>query len=226
MQIVKNCGLSWSTVNVAIKRYKQDGLKALMPEARGRKKGTGRILSKEQETAVFQIISRKRPLNYKIKRYLWNREAVMQVIKQECGISLSERGLANYLGRWGCVLENRQIKSMKRNLNKNCLEIRQKAQDENTQIFWMNRTKIRYIVETSTEQSRMWMISFVNIQGKIHWLIVKNRFSVKRQISFLKALIKDSRKRIFLLTKKTNVKFSDETLRWIKQQDRLKYFLI
>ena len=45
MQIVKKSGLSWYAVNKAIKLYTEGDEPALKPSARGRKQGTGRILS-------------------------------------------------------------------------------------------------------------------------------------------------------------------------------------
>ena len=61
MQIVEHSGLSWYAVNSAIKRYLAEGAGALKPAVRGRKAGSGRILSEEQEAAIRRIICDKRP---------------------------------------------------------------------------------------------------------------------------------------------------------------------
>lgn len=47
MQIVEQTGLSWSGVNSALRLYKQGGMAALKPHARGKKPGSGRSLSAE-----------------------------------------------------------------------------------------------------------------------------------------------------------------------------------
>ena len=52
MKIVEKTGLSWPAVNVAIKRYKEGGENALSLSKRGRKEGTGRSLTEEQEEWV------------------------------------------------------------------------------------------------------------------------------------------------------------------------------
>ena len=101
MQIVEHSGLSWYAVNAAIRRYLAEGAGALKPAARGRKAGSGRSLSEEQEAAIRQIICDKRPEQLKMAFALWNRAAVMQLIEDECGIKLSVRGVGNYLKRWG-----------------------------------------------------------------------------------------------------------------------------
>jgi len=41
------------------------------------------------------------PLFYRLKKSLWDREAVQQLIKNKCGVYLSERAIGNYLKRWG-----------------------------------------------------------------------------------------------------------------------------
>ena len=101
MQIVEHSGLSWYAVNAAITAYSTAGSAALKPAARGKKQGNGRMLSELQEHAVRQIICDKRPEQLKMEFALWNRAAVMQLIERECGITLSVRGVGNYLKRWG-----------------------------------------------------------------------------------------------------------------------------
>ena len=51
MKIAELTGLSWGAVNTALKLYKQGGTSALKPKRRGRKIGTERSLSIEQELA-------------------------------------------------------------------------------------------------------------------------------------------------------------------------------
>ena len=72
MQIVEHSGLSWYAVNAAIRRYLAEGAGALKPAARGRKAGSGRSLSEEQEAAIRQIICDKRPEQLKMAFALCN----------------------------------------------------------------------------------------------------------------------------------------------------------
>ena len=232
MQIVKYSGLSWSAVNAAILRYKAEGDTALMPAARGRKQGTGRTLTEAQETKVRQLICRKRPWQCKIKNSLWDCDGVMQVIEKEYGIKLSERGLGNYLKRWGFIPKNpnkrgyeRCSKPIKELLDENYPKIEQEAQEKNGQIYWINKTAIKYTdtLASGEKQQRLSMVSIVTNQGKIRWLIIKGRFDSSKQISFLKALTKGSRKHIFLIREYPKFEFSTETLRWIQEKmDKIK----
>ncbi len=61
MQTVSVMGLSWPAVRAALNLYEQGGTAALKPPVRGRKPGTGRSLSADQEQAIRLIICDKRP---------------------------------------------------------------------------------------------------------------------------------------------------------------------
>jgi hypothetical protein len=61
MQIAQQPGLSRSGVNAALRLFEQGGAGALKPHARGKKPGTGRSLTPEQERAIQAIVIDKRP---------------------------------------------------------------------------------------------------------------------------------------------------------------------
>jgi transposase len=101
MAIAELTGLSWGAVNTALKAYGSGGLDALRPKARGRKTGTKRLLSAEQEAEVRKLICDKRPEQMKMPFALWTRAAVRQLILERFGIALAVRSVGEYLGRWG-----------------------------------------------------------------------------------------------------------------------------
>ena len=101
MSIVEQTGLSWSAVKAAMSLFDEGQWSALKPEARGKKPGSGRSLTAEQEQSIRSIICDKRPEQLKMDFALWNRAAVGVLIERECGITLSVRAVGNYLKRWG-----------------------------------------------------------------------------------------------------------------------------
>ena len=72
MQIFEHSGLSWHAVNAVIKRYLAEIASAPKLAARGRKAGSGRLLSEAQEATLRQIICGKRPESRKMAFALWN----------------------------------------------------------------------------------------------------------------------------------------------------------
>ncbi len=101
MRIAERTGLSWGGVNSALKLFKEGGAAALMPSRRGRKAGSCRTLTGEQEKRVQQLICEKRPKQLKMDFALWTRGAVKQLILQEFDQNLSIRCVGDYLHRWG-----------------------------------------------------------------------------------------------------------------------------
>ena len=87
----------WGAVNAALKAYGAGGLEALKPKARGRKTGTKRLLSPEQEAEVRKLICDKRPEQMKMPFALWTREAVRQLILERFGVELAVRSVGEYL---------------------------------------------------------------------------------------------------------------------------------
>jgi transposase len=149
MQIVERTGLSWPTVNSAIKRYQEEGEFALMPLARGRKNGTGRMLTAEQESEIRGYIRKKRPKFYGLKKSLWDRGSVQQLIAEKYGAELSERLIGNYLRRWD--LTPKQYKrhgydncspDIRRWLDSNYAEILRQARDDGAEIYWLIAPKM------------------------------------------------------------------------------------
>ena len=101
IQIVTATGLRWPSVRMALDLYEQGGMVALKPPIRGKKPGTGRSLTAEQEWAIQRIICDNRPEQLKMDFALWSRPAVLQLIEQEYGIKLHVRSVGKYLTRWG-----------------------------------------------------------------------------------------------------------------------------
>lgn len=101
MKITELTGLSWGAVNTALKLYEEGGAAALKPKTRGRKSGTGRTLTEEQELRIQKLICEKRPEQLKMDFALWTRGAVKELIQRELGFELSIRAVGDYLSRWG-----------------------------------------------------------------------------------------------------------------------------
>lgn len=146
MQIVARSGLSWSAVKKAIKLYEARGDAGLEPGRRGKKQAVGRLLTEAQERSVRQAIGKKQPWSYSIDAHLWSRKAVAELIEKEYGVTLTERGLGNYLGRWGLKLDNARSQPNERCSRKigkwlglHFREVVQQARADGAEIYWMNK---------------------------------------------------------------------------------------
>jgi transposase len=59
--VSEELGVSYSAVCTTIWRYENEGAASLAPQSRGRREGSGRRLSDEQEAHVRRLICEKRP---------------------------------------------------------------------------------------------------------------------------------------------------------------------
>src|SRR5262245_16543889 len=81
--------------------YRHGGLEALPGDRTGRPVGSGRRLSLQQEGRLEALIVVTTPTDQGIASGLWTRQAVRQLILQECGLRLPIRTVGEYLRRWG-----------------------------------------------------------------------------------------------------------------------------
>lgn len=231
MQIAKECGLSWPAVNIAIKLYKADGMLELAPSQRGRKQGTGRILSEDQEKELQNILYKKRPWQVglkhptrSIKLSLWNRDAVRQLINEQCRTDLSVRGVAKYLQRWGFPLMKQNQRPIKRCtqeiqgwLKGNYESLSQQSPSE---IFWLSRKLLLIDKQEKRLSQKLSMISAIDNHGKEHWLVFKGRFTQARQIAFLKALTAQSLGKCISIRNNDGY-FTDRTIsNWLEEHSQ------
>ncbi|MGF1530563.1 MAG: winged helix-turn-helix domain-containing protein [Puniceicoccaceae bacterium] len=101
VQVARDLGIMQSTVSGWWTRYKRGGWAALKKKKRGRRVGSGRKLSTEQEQEICRIIVDKTPDQLKLRFALWTREAVRQLILERFGIEYGIQTMSVVLARWG-----------------------------------------------------------------------------------------------------------------------------
>tara|TARA_B100001093_G_scaffold520495_1_gene616811 strand:+ start:9538 stop:9948 length:411 start_codon:yes stop_codon:yes gene_type:complete len=114
-----------NTIGDWVKLYKNHGSKAITSKPRGRKKGSGKKLSLAQEKDIQKVIIDKDPNQMKLEFALWTREAVLELIKQICGLDLQIRTVGNYLNNWGFTRQ-RLAKRAYRREDKKCRKMAQR----------------------------------------------------------------------------------------------------
>ncbi len=256
MQIVEMSGLSYPAVRAAIDRFEAQGLAALKPATRGKKLGTGRSLSVEQEQALRALICEKRPEQLKMEFALWTRAAVMQLIERECGVRLSVRAVGNYLKRWGFTPQKpikrayeQRPEAVKAWLDEQYPAIEKQAKAEGGEIHWGDATALvntdaaiprgrSYAPRGQTPvtmavggtREKRSMISTVSNQGKSSWMIIEDAFNAQRLIEFLEALVTDGqsrKKKVFLILDNLRVHHSKLVKAWLAdKKDKIEVFYL
>jgi transposase len=250
MQIVAQTGLSWTAVNTALRLHRERPGATLKPGVRGKKSGSGRSLTPEQERAVQQAICDKRPEQLKMDFALWSRPAVRQYIEQSLGIKLSVRAVGNYLARWGFTPQKpikkayeQRPEAVKAWLDEHYPAIEAKAKAEGAEIHWGDETalvntdvrgrsyapvgKTPVTFAVGGTRHKLSMIATVTNQGKTRWMIIDEAFNSDKLIEFLEALVKDTQRKVLLILDNLRVHHSKPVKAWaVDNAKRIELFYL
>lgn len=238
-EIAEIIGVDPTTPCKWYRAYLRDGKSAIKIKKRGRPKNTGRTLEPEQENELRKAIQDKCPDQLKLPFALWTRRAVMQLIKQLWSIDMPIRTVGEYLKRWGFTPQRPLRKAYKQNpkaiaawLNEDYPAIAQRARKEKAEIHWGDETGLcndsyhgrSYAPRGQTPSIRLHprcervnLISSVTNQGKVRFMVYKNKMNSQTLITFMTRLIKDSDKKIFLILDNLKVHHSYVVADWLKE---------
>jgi transposase len=218
------------------KLYDAKGLSGLKLKHRGRCKGDFRILTPEQEKEIQRMIRDKNPEQLKLNFALWNRQAVMDLIKQKFKIKLPIRTAGEYLKRWGYTPQKpirkayeQQPEKVQQWLDETYPEIEKRAKDEKAQIQWADETGLKNTdargrgyapkgktptVSISAKRFSVNMISSLSNKGQLRFMIYQGSFNADTFLTFLRRLIKDSKQKIFLIVDNLRVHHAKKVQAW------------
>lgn len=217
--------------------YKSEGKKALKIKKRGRPVGSCRKLHQDQEKELKKAITDKCPDQLKLPFALWTRIAVQQLILQLWGTKIPIRTIGDYLKRWDFTPQKPLKKAYKQNpkavkawLDEDYPGITKRAKRENAEIHWGDETGLcndsyhgrSYAPRGETPAiklhprcKRVNLISSVTNQGKVRFMIYKDRMNADTLIKFMKRLIKDADRKIFLILDNLKVHHSYKARDWL-----------
>ena len=98
-ETARQCELSTHTVVEAHKAFRRSGWTAVKVCRSGRPKGSGSLLTAEQECEERRLIADRTPDQLKLSFALWTRQAVSELIEAVYGVRLTVRNTGKYLKR-------------------------------------------------------------------------------------------------------------------------------
>lgn len=239
-------GVSRQSVNAWDQCQMSKGLTALRSQPRGRP----RILHLKpyQAATIARLITDRCPDQLKLPFMLWTREAVQDLIKRRFGIKLSVWTVGRYLARWGFTPQKpvrhayeQDPAAVRRWLQREYPAIRALAHREKATIFWGDETGMRSDHQTGTSYGRRGqtpvilgtgrrfrcnMISAITNRGALAFRVFKGRFTASVFLDFLERLTKQHPRKVFLITDRHPVHFSQDVFQWVRRTKRLRlYFL-
>ena len=241
-QVGHHLQVSIAAIQNWLKLYSEGGRENLVLLRRGRSLGSKRRLSKQQEKGIQKIIIDKTPEQLKMPFALWSRPAIREMIEQRYGIRLPIRTLGEYLKRWGFTPQRpkrrayeQQPEEVQRWLDTTYPKIEKCAKREKAEILWGDETGISnqshvgrgYAPRGNTPVARgqakrvsISMISAVSNRGTLRFMIYKGALKINIFLKFLQQLIKEKKRKIFLVLDNLRVHKAAKVRKWIQKHSK------
>lgn len=196
-------------------------------------------MSPEQEKELRAAIRDKCPDQMKMPFALWTRVAVQQLIRQLWSINMPIRTVGEYLKRWGFTPQKPLRRAYKQNpkavekwLNDDYPTIANRAKKEKAEIHWGDETGLcndsyhgrSYAPRGNTPAIRIHprcervnLISTVTNQGKVRFMVYKDKMNSVTMIQFMERLINGSEHNIFLILDNLKVHHSHIVRDWLEE---------
>lgn len=248
-QIAATVGAHRNTVGRWIAAWRDEGEAALVPMPAGRPCGSGMTLSPRDARKIQRIITDRYPDQLKLPFALWTRGAVQQLIRKQLGIRMPIRTVGEYLKRWGFTPQKplrqayeRCPQAVQRWVNEQYPAIANQAKAEGGEIHWGDQTGLRsddqvgrgYAPKGKTPVRRsrgtpekVNMISTVTNQGKVRFMFYRGSMNARRLIEFMRRLIKDAKRKVFLILDNLRVHHGKKVKNWLAdRKDQIEVFYL
>ena len=240
--IAQIVGVHRNTVWKWWSKYEEGGLKALKSQRRGRSLGACRTLDSSQEAQIKKLICDKTPDQLKLTFALWTRQAVQELIRVRFKLKVPIRTVGSYLERWGFTPQKPLKKAYEQRpaavqkwLDEAYPLIEKLAKQQGGEIHWGDETGLRSdaqhgrsyapkgqtpVIRLSVNRASINMISTITNQGKVRFMIYQDTMNAKRLIKFLKQLIKDAGRKVFLILDNLRVHHSKPVKAWLAKHTK------
>ncbi len=239
VSIAELFGVRIATVSEWIKLYKSQGIGGLKDNKRGVKSESRKLISKQQEKQIQDMIIDTMPDQLKLPFALWTRKAVKELVLREFGVELAINTMGDYLRRWGYIPQKpkkrayeQNSKSVQKWLIEEYPAIVEKAKNENAEIHWGDETGARNsnqhgrsyapkgrtpVKKSMAKRFSVNMISTVTNKGKVEFMIYSGSMNADRLIEFMEHLIKGKKRKTFLILDNLRVHHSKIVKEWVIQ---------
>jgi transposase len=240
-------GVTRQAVGRWVGTFRDSGTRSLRAQRRGRPPEIQ--LAADQAAWVRRQIVNRTPDQLQLKFFLWTREAVSELIKSEFGMALSVWTIGRYLKAWGFTPQKpirrafeQKPEEVRRWLNETYPTIRTMALREKAEIYWGDETGMRSdhaagrsygrrgqtpVIHSSGRRFGCNMISAITNRGRLYFMVFGPEFKAPVFVRFLDRLVRQIRRRIFLIVDGHPVHRSRVAKAWLaKNEHRLHVFFL
>ena len=235
-QAAEAFGVSRTSIDTWLAKYRQGGERRLGSRKRGPKGGI-RLKPLQAAQTVRWIVDRC-PDQLKMPFALWTREAVGQLIEEKFGLRLSVWTVGRYLKRWGLTPQKPLRRAFEQDplavrhwLETEYPAIRRRARAEGAEIHWGDAMGIRSdhqagrsygrqgrtpVIEGTGQRFRCQVLSSITNRGVLRFMVFKRSFTAAVFVVFLRRLVREARRTVFLIVDRHPVHKSAAVRRWLQ----------
>ncbi len=249
VEIANILDVSVGLISSVKKAYAEKGIAGIKAKKHGRKMGEKRKLTPEQEREIQRNIVDKCPEQLKLPGCMWTRENIREYIKRKYGIELCLSTLGYYMARWGFSVQRPVKRAYQQDekkidtwLNKEFPGISERAKAEDAEIFFGDEMGIQNtanyakgyapigktpVVKVESKKIRINMLSAISKRGKLRFVLYKDNMTSDKIIDFMRRLVRDSEKKVFLVLDNLRVHHSKKVASWLENhKDEIELFFL
>ena len=237
VEVAELFGVTRQAVGKWVRRYREGGRRALRAQQRGRPRGGS--LQPWQAAQIAKAVVDRYPDQLKLPFYLWTREAVAELIEQKYEIRLSVWTVGRYLSRWGFSPQKpirkafeQDPEEVRRWLEEKYPEIRKLAKGQKAEIYWGDEMGVRSdhacgrsygrrgetpVIPGTGKRFGCNMVSAITNRGRLYFMVFKRRFQTEVFLEFLRRLVRQIPRYLFLIIDRHPVHISAGVKRWLKK---------
>jgi transposase len=240
MEAAQIFGVTRQAVGKWVKKYREGGARALRARKRGRPSKSS--LLPWQAAQIAKAVVHRYPEQLKLPFYLWTREAVAELIERKFEIRLSRWTVGRYLAQWGFTPQKPMRKAFEQDpeqvrqwLEEKYPEIRKLAKLKKAEIYWGDEMGLRSdhacgrsygrrgetpVIPGTGQRFGCNMVSAITNRGRLYFMIFKRRFRAEVLIEFLRRLVRQVPRYIFLIIDQHPVHVAAKVKKWFKKNEK------
>lgn len=243
-------GVDRHSVGLWVAAVARSGESTLVSGRPGRRPDEQKALAPEQELRIRRLITATCPDQLDLPFALWTREAVGLLIARETGVRLSSRTtIGDYLHDWHFTPQRPRKRATERRepavqtwLDRDYPAIVARAQAEGAEIHWGDETGVSNqanygrsfapegrtpVIPRPATRFAYSMISTVTNLGTLRFMIDEGALNALIFLNFLRRLIKDAPRKVFLIVDNLRVHRAKAVAAWLEvNRERIEVFYL
>ncbi len=218
MDVVRSMGVSRTALFHWLALYRAGGWDALDAGKRGGRKPK---LDAKAIEWLYHTLTNDQPTQWKFPFALWTLKLVAKLIHQERGIRLSRWSVSRLLRQLGLSPQRPLFRAQQQDAERVARwkaevfpEIRRKAEQRKGAVYFLDESAVRSdhhagttwspkgktpVVRTTGARFSLNIIGAISPQGEFRFMLYEKSMNAQRFIEFLKRLLNDEPRRIFLI---------------------------